>query len=232
MSSGPARAIFPVVTGAEGAPAWIGATSRELRPHRFDGGVAEAPPSTPPKPAPRPIEDEAEVAAREILAARAELERARAAIEAEHAALVEARAQIAGLAEALVAAREEAARGAKDIVVDLAVGVAEAIVGRALDADPSAHVALVDAALAAVEESEDLELRVSPATWDALSQVLEGPAVMHRQASVPVVRDPDLGGYGCVVHVGRARVDARVAERLAAVREAWRHELRTEGGKE
>jgi flagellar biosynthesis/type III secretory pathway protein FliH len=192
--------------------------------------AAEPAPPAPRDPAPeeaRPAApDPLEADRAELEAARAALAREREAVEAERRALEADRARFAEAARELATACERARADAEEPLLELAVEIAGAIVHEALERDPALHPRLARAALRTLGAMDDTELRASPEAYEALVEALGEPEIRHGGAAVAIVRDESLEGLGCVARAGRARVDAQVDGRLAAVREALVHERR------
>ncbi len=120
--------------------------------------------------------------------------------------------------EDLIRARARLATDAERDLTALAVAIAEAIVERELTSDPELHRRFVAAALEALTSTDEARIRVSPRVFELLA----GPKVDFEVVldGVPLVEDPSIESAGCVVETPRARVDARISERLAAVARA------------
>lgn len=225
---------FPRLEAATETPSWMRPSSCDVRAVSF--GEVPSPGSVPPEPEPEPDPgpDLAALMA-ELEAERAALSEERAAFEAEREA---ARTEEQRATQRFVAAAAQLGAGATEIseeleepLLELAVGIAEVLVERALELDPELHRTLAGAALAALERTEGTVLFASREAYAAIVEVAGGPRLRAEDGSeLEVKLDAGLTGLGVVAKAGPARVDGRLRERLARVREALIHERRLQRG--
>lgn len=234
-----AGSVFPTLSKSPGAVSWMRPRPPEISVLTLSGpGSVPRAPSAPPRESPaqsaiRKLEAEitrrveAEIAAAQIDldAMKGALDAERAKLEAERTVLAEAKARFTEAAAAL-GLQEVPTDSLVEPLLELSVGIAEAIVEDAIERESGLHERLAKAALEALGTPEGAELRASPEAYDALMASLGAPELRNETSTVPILRDATLEGLGCVARAGRARVDGRVRERLAAVRDALVHERR------
>lgn len=112
-------------------------------------------------------------------------------------------------------------------LVDLAIEVAREIILREVQTDPSYVERLVEAALRVVLEDEAATVLVAPADQERLEKGRPRLEVARGGGLLRVAADPSLHPGECIVQVGRARVDARLSDRLEQLRKAL-HSVDTE----
>lgn len=198
---------FPAARRGGPTPAWIGATVGEARPAVFGRGAPapEEPLAVEPAPPPEPVAPPPEVVTPKRDGAAAAF--ARAVVE-------------------LASARPLAILAAEEQLLELALAIAASIIERELERDPTLHTALARSALETLGDPSDAKLRASHAAYAAILDTLGAPLIAIDGVTVQVTLDPTLEGVGFVVENEQARVDARVPERLRAVRRAIDDERR------
>lgn len=234
--------VLPNVAAAQ-APPWLQPASVCVRPLTFREGAPPAPtlppeasapparsePTPPPDPQPSAHEAwESAVARREARLVETEnaLVAERARLEQAQRETMRERERFAAAIAELAAARAHIVTEMQAPLLELAVGIAEAITVDALRREPERHEAIVLAALEPLGSTRDARVRLGREAHDAIVLLNGAPEVHVNGSSVPCVLDPSLVELGCIVEAGRARVDARLSERLGAVLEALDHARR------
>lgn len=177
---------------------------------------------TGPQP-PQPLDEAARAAAEAMEQAQAALQRAAAQAAAMERAQAEAESMrdqyVCGLAE-LARAQALDFRNLENELSDLAIEIAREILLREIGADRLYVVRLVEAALRVVVEEEAATVLIAPSDLALLEQERPRLEVARGGGLVRVTADPSLHPGDCVVQVGRARIDARLGDRLERVRQA------------
>jgi flagellar biosynthesis/type III secretory pathway protein FliH len=188
------------------------------------GGKADA--SAPDAPAPMTLDEVARAAA-EAAEARAQAEAAREQAAAQAAAMERAQAEAESMRDRYLRGLSELARAQaldfrnlENELSDLAIEIAREILLREIGADRLYVVRLVEAALRVVVEEEAATVLIAPADLALLEQERPRLEVARGGGLVRVTSDPSLHPGDCVVQVGRARIDARLGDRLERVRQA------------
>jgi len=200
---------FPGARQNGAPPAWIAAAPGEVRPATFgrparsSSPEASRPEPEAPPPPPPPVPAVAVPPRREPSAEAF----ARGAVE-------------------LAAARARALSGAEEQLLDLGLAIASAIVEREIERDPSLHGVLARTALETLGNPAGAKLRASHEAYAAILDTFGAPAITADGVSVEVTLDPTLDGLGCIAENEHGRVDARIGERLRAVRRALDDERR------
>lgn len=204
--------VFPVLGGSSATPAWVSDEEVAIRPAVFRtiGSLAEPEPPMPEEPEPEPVPVEPPPPDPAIIAAEQEL-------RAQAAAFAEAAAQLTALFPVAIAQAEEQ-------LLQLAVELAGAIIDHEVEARPELHVAMARAAIGALAERSKAVLKISREGYAAMVDALGEAAIVVDGVRVHIELAPALTGLGCVVDNGDVQVDARVAERLRAVRETFMEE--------
>lgn len=201
--------VFPVLGGAPDSPGWVSDESVAIRPAFFRtiGGVAEPEEPVEPEPEPQPEKVEPPPPDPAIVAAEQEL-------RAQAAAFAEAAAQLTALFPVAIAQAEEQ-------LLLLAVELAGAIIDDEVKARPELHVKMAEAAIGALAERSKAVLKISREGYAAMVDALGEASIVVDGVRVEIQLSPSLTGLGCVVDNGDVQVDARVTERLRAVRETF-----------
>ena len=130
-------------------------------------------------------------------------------------------AQMEQAATALAHARKEFAAAAEDDLIALAVTIADAILTDRLSESPQLYRMLAREAIASLDADKPVRFRVSPANYEAMVEALGGARASLAGIEVTIEHDDAIEGHGVVAEQGDAVVDARVRERLQAVRAAF-----------
>lgn len=120
----------------------------------------------------------------------------------------------------LATAKHEALAGAEAQLLELAVAIASEILADQLEARPELHGQLVRAGLAYFRGDDKVTLRCSPAAYDVVAESFGGKHFEAQGVHVSLVVDAGMRGAGCVLESPHRRVDARLTERLAGIRDA------------
>lgn len=145
-----------------------------------------------------------------IAAARAEADR-------DHATQ-QALAALTAAATDLHAHRGRDIAGIEELLIDAALELATAIVGRELQvADDPGRDALVRA-LRLADGMEPAVARLHPADVDTLG----APDEVAPGREITVVSDPAVEPGGCILEVGKGRIDAQLGTAIERVREVLR----------
>lgn len=108
----------------------------------------------------------------------------------------------------------------EDDLADVALEIARALLFRELQTDRLYVVRLVEAALKVTVEDEAASVLVSPQDLARVEQERTRLEVARGGGLIRVNADPALHPGDCLVQVGRARIDARLPDRLERVRQA------------
>lgn len=169
---------------------------------------------------------ELEAVRAELAASQAELAQLQAQIGEHTAQLGRERERFARAALDMATARGEAIANAETQLLELAIGIASAIVDDALEERPELHKRLVDTGLSCLSGEDRVTVRCAPEAYDPIVETFGGDHFEVQGMHIEVSVDPSLTGLGCVLETADRRVDARVSERLAAVRAALLSENR------
>ncbi len=148
--------------------------------------------------------------------------------EARDAALRDAQADLTRLAEALTAALADYERRkhhllalAEADLIKLAIAIARRVCKLRVETSVASTQANVRALLDMIKHHEDLELRVSPAEYDLLRQIL--PELTRRAAEsehVAIQADPEVARGGCRLCTRDGTIEASVEEQLDRIAQA------------
>lgn len=200
-------------------PQASGLVSQATTPPRFPGADAGTPPSSPgarPYTA-RALDNNApgvDLQA-QLDAAQHQVDALQSQSVAQNATLEQERSKFHGAVKVLEESRARAARVlAKDAVV-LAIEIAHTLAGKAFELDPTRVTSLLEAALLEFSSEHPVRVRVAPSDVPHIKVHLE----TQEASFVQVDADPALSPGDLIVEAEQLVVDARLAERVANLRE-------------
>ncbi len=186
---------------------------------RFPGtGSAEQAAPTVGRPyAPRPLDDDAPHVDLQALldAAQRKVGALQSHNAAQDAALEKERAKFHSAVQVLEQSRALACRALAKDAVSLAVEIGHALAGRAFEVDRSAVVSLLESALVEFSSEQPIRVRVAASEVSHVKAHLD----TRESSSVQVDADPEMSAGDLVVEAEQLVVDARLAERVATLRE-------------
>ncbi len=230
-TSGPQRATGAVSGGVGSVRAWWPHGAPTVRPFVGTGAAPSTARSREPTPADA---TESETPAKEPCARCAELERELSTLR--QAAAEEAARREAAVLERLRRPYEEAAATLAEAarlvraqfsteVVELAVRIARTVTRRAVELDRELSCSLLDEALAAAPPVQRYRIECSAHDAESITRHIETGVRRSGPVEISVEVRSDLGPGDFVLRFDGARVDARLASRLADIEEALRVEL-------
>ncbi len=131
--------------------------------------------------------------------------------------------RLEGLIFGLEKTRAELYAKLEQEILDLVFRIAEKVIHAEIRSDESAKTAILEAGLRRLKESEKLLIRVAPADFAAIREVL--PLLKEQNGVVGKVtlqEDPEVSEGGCILESDECEVDGRIEVTLQAIEEALR----------
>jgi flagellar assembly protein FliH len=131
--------------------------------------------------------------------------------------------RLEGLIVGLEKTRAELYGKLEQEILDLIFRIAEKVIHAEIQSDNSARTSILGAGLRKLKDSEKIVVRVSPADFAVIQEVLPGLKEQNGMVGqVTLQEDPQVSEGGCVLESEQCEVDGRIETTLQAIEEALR----------